>query len=396
MTTEEEVLFLRGRLLQLEKRGQVPKFNCGPPTQGQQTLRVQVLVEDEHEDEVVSGHFHESPNVTAPFQWWSQAPDEKTHSLSPSSIPPEDPIQSQRSQITRVSLSINQEPRNTSSAQAQAKPMSIPRKKVGAPAVQSVHTTNNEASQAHTHEQNIPRVPIALNDHPNHQSSPEPTKQPHENQRQDSGYYSIASTPAIVSPASSSFGLAPEDEFPFMPQSFGLPPIFYPKAMGYLDTDARSTLPSIKKAAIHDQRSSSKSKLSLTRSSPHITEQEYDEPQPRLPQQVVDDQVLTSLPPTPQAAGYRTSQSSIEFIPPPPPPYCSPPIIEDLPVEKDYFGRNAEVAVVAPNTFTSRARYSILGPLGIGTKDKSNEYVETPSSVTSTLKSRARESMLGI
>jgi hypothetical protein len=230
MTAEEENLFLRGRLLQLEmeRRGDKLQFYGSDQSQAQQTTQVQVLVEDELETLESSGN----NEVHTSFQFWNQSPEQQLPSFSSPAHLLDTSGYLPSPQGAQTPLSTDQVDQNyqypliSQPLPSHPKRNSMSRRKIGnaAPAV----STSIQEVLPTVAEYQSPIDAPTQHQYCAYDPPPQPQQQipaKHRQESQDSGYYSADSTPTAYTPAPPSFGLPPTTEISdFTPQDFGLPP----------------------------------------------------------------------------------------------------------------------------------------------------------------------------
>lgn len=221
MTEEQEVLFLRGRLLQLEmaKRGEKAKIVGCDLGQTEQSTQVQVLIDNENETGENFTEAEGQSDFTTTSLFWNEAyqPHMSSNTIPPTFIhtgnylssplsassTPQSAYQAyENSQYPSPPYSFNAQP-NTSGSQL-------------------LHTVPEHQSRTDVPTQEQPCTNSHLHDKEN-----DSMKSQHRKESQDSAYYSADSTPTAYAPPS--FGLPPtldisDDPFDAAPPGFGLPP----------------------------------------------------------------------------------------------------------------------------------------------------------------------------
>lgn len=377
LTADEEILFLRGRLLQLEikKRGEELQIYGADQSRIQQTTQVQFLVQDEFETPEsfetgsdlaatpeCSSQNHPVQDILSVRRHSPSAPDLPTNLIDtrlPPSTDEETKVCPHPPQPSSTHLKIN----------------SIPRKQIGSAGKASLSP----------HEPG-PQLLPAVAEYPNpsltagqqyHPSPLDLQQKPPPKERQDSGYCSIASASSLLNPDQSSLVLPQAPEYlSFTPQAFGLPPIMSPQITEEPEFDAHSIFPSKSREEQDNQetqlsvprnspvQSEHKSQFSIPRKSVQTTVQAKRQSQssiPSVPQTNGPSHSQSPLTSVPHIVEHRKSQSSLLSVSPPPLPFCSPPPPALVALsEKDYFGQGVNTAAAPLKQLKIRAKKSML------------------------------------
>jgi hypothetical protein len=398
LTVDEEILFLRGRLLQLEikKRGEEVQVYGADQIQTQPATQVQFLVQDELDTPESLGaqsYLATTPQHSTPPAQEQTAPlPLRRHSPSAPVLPTNLLDVQSPSPTNQEAQSSQHQPQPTPT---HLKRNSIPRKKVGSAGKSSssphevLHSTPTTQSLPVVAEDSGPTVAPA-----GQQYYPPPLElqqKPPPQERQDSGYYSIASTPSALSPDQTAFGLPQTPEFlSFTPQAFGLPPTMFPRTIEEPQFDSGSSLPSVSRGS---PQAKQEPQFSIPRKPPVSSEHEPQFSIPRkspvqsepdsMPRkssiQPEDESQFSVLRKTsqttsqasrnsqisvasvPQVVEHRDSQSSLHSASPPPPYHPPPPKTASIPVEKkDYFAQVVDAAPAQLKTLKARARKSMM------------------------------------